>query len=85
MSDSASIHQEDSIVVRGLDKPDNLVEYELLRIRVIGGRQTRQGDFEARARDFVVHQIGGKGEIRGSGLRIFIDRELIVKYSELDA
>lgn len=68
MTDGTSIDKDDDVILGFLDQTDDLVDDELLGIRVVGGRKAGEGGVEALRRDLLVDQVGGEGHVDGACL-----------------
>ena len=68
MPDSASIHEDDDILLRLLDEFHDLIENECLDIGIVGRRDGVEGSEKTFRGNFYVNQIGGEHKIAWSSL-----------------
>ena len=69
MADGAGINEDNGVVLRLLNEADDLIEHELLGLRVVLWGLRIQGRLETGGRDAFVREIGGESEVRGVGLK----------------
>ena len=63
MPDAARVHEDDDVVVRSLDELDDLVQDELLGLRVVGWRLGTERRLEARGRNAHIRNVRGQHDV----------------------